>query len=133
MNKYTELAWKYLHKYEIFLCGRDICTCWSRPHAHGSLFVEPSKRKICKLDIPQRRSTLFDLFHEIGHIVHPQGGYKGDGDKNYAKTRALAEFNATQWAVETFRAEGLAVPRKQTREYNRYIRNKIARGLRRGL
>jgi len=85
------------------------------------------------MDIPHRRSTLFDFLHEVGHIVHPQGGYKGDGDKNYAETRALAEFNATQWAIEAFKTEGIPVPRKQKREYDRYIRNKIARGLRRGL
>src|SRR3990167_5000994 len=106
---YAELAQSYLDKYQISICPRETCRCWGRTHAHGSLFVDPERRKVCKITLPQQRSTLFDFLHEVGHIVHPQGGYKGDGDKNYAKTRALAEFNATQWVTEAFRENGVPV------------------------
>lgn len=125
MNTYQQVGQSLLDKYSITLCPRSVCTCWGRPHAH------PESRKICKMDLPKGRSSLFEFLHEVGHIVHPQGGYKGD--RNPAKTRALAEYNATQWAITEMRALGYPVPLRQIKAYNRYVSNKIARGLRRGL
>jgi hypothetical protein len=122
----------YLDEFDIKLYPNS--ECWGRTHAHGYIGNPDSEKKICKMALPKTRLSLFDFLHEVGHIVHPQGGYAGSKDGNPAKTRALAEYNATQWAIkEMQRRIGVAVPRKRAQEYNRYVKCKIARGLRRGL
>ena len=93
----------------------------SRPHAH---FEE---RKICLAMIPKTFTSFFTAMHEIGHIVHPKASY----GKGYP--RSLAEWNATQWAVEKCRALKVPIRRKVIASYRAYVKNKIERGLRRGL
>jgi len=47
--------------------------------------------------------------------------------------RSLAEHNATEWAYKTLKELGLPIKRKVKGEYDSYIKEKVARGLRRGL
>lgn len=79
------------------------------------------------MDLPKSRTSLFDFLHEVGHIVAEKANY----GKGYP--RALAEYNATQWGITEMRTRSIVVPRKQVKDYNRYVRDKLARGLRRGL
>lgn len=118
---YQQLGQDYLDKYKITLCPRTVCTCWSRTHAHVK------ERKICKIDLPKSRVALFDFLHEVGHIVAEKANYTSN------VPRALAEYNATQWGITEMQRSNISVPRKQVKSYNRYVKNKLARGLRRGL
>ena len=125
---YQQWGKLYLDEFDIKLCPRNQCTCWDRPHSHGRIGDNSEERKICKMDLPKTRLSLFDFLHEVGHIV----AEKADYGKGYP--RSLAEYNATQWAIkEMQRRIGVAVPRKRVQEYNQYVQSKIARGLRRGL
>jgi hypothetical protein len=101
--------------------GAGYDMCHSRAHAH----VE--EKKICLAAVPKGYISFFTALHEIGHIVAPEGSYKN------ASCRALAEHNATEWAKNEMRKLGLPLRRKEMAKYNRYIGNKVARGLRRGL
>jgi len=127
---YPELGKSYLARYQIDLDVNS--TCWGRTHSHGSIFSSKQLKRICKCELPKTRISLLTFLHEVGHIVHPQGGYKGTKDGNAAKTRGLAEYNATQWALEEMRKNGVKAKRKQVQAYNRYVTDKIARGIRRG-
>ena len=93
----------------------------SRDHAHCK------ERKICLSAVPRGFPSFFTAMHEIGHIVHPQGNY------GVAKTRAVAEHNATEWAKQECRRLGVRIRRKTIKQYDSYIKEKVERGLRRGL
>lgn len=75
---------------------------------------------------PKGYKSFFTFLHECGHILEPNACYRT------AKTRALAEYRATVWAKRTLKELGLPVKRDVSASYDRYIKNKIARGLRRG-
>ncbi len=117
---YKAIGQSYVDRYNIILCPRETCTCWSRPHAH------PKERKICKMPLPTGRKSLFSFLHEVGHIVHPRGGIKKE-------LRAVEEYYATCYAKEEIRKHGISVSKQQSRDYDRYIRRCLARALRRGL
>lgn len=124
LTKWQEMGMIALDKHEVILKPDSLC--WSRPHAHTD------ERTVCKLELPKGRVSLFTLLHEIGHIVHPRGNYRGSGSQS-ASTRAEAEYNATQWAIAEMRAMGVSVPKKTLAAYDAYIQEKYDRGVRRGL
>lgn len=116
---------KYLSMAEAIAAEHNINTVWRQ--CRGYSF---GKDRRVECPEPRGYKSFFTFLHEVGHIVHPQGGYQGSG--NPAKTRALAEYNATVWAKEKLRELGLPVKRKVSQSYDLYVKDKIARGLRRG-
>lgn len=117
---YQTIGQQYLEEHSIEYCPREVCKCWSRPHAH------PKERKICKIPLPTGRKSLFDFLHEVGHIVHPRAGIKKE-------LRAVEEYYATYYAKCEMRKLGVAVAKDQAKGYDRYITMSLARALRRGL
>jgi hypothetical protein len=64
---------------------------------------------------------LFTFLHEVGHIVAEKADYSS------GVPRALAEYNATEWAKREMRENlHLSVPIKITQRYNAYVKNKNA-------
>jgi hypothetical protein len=59
----------------------------------------------------ERRSTLLDGLHEIGHIVANTPGMK----------RWQREKSATEWSYKRMRELGVSIPRKSRRDYNNYV------------
>jgi hypothetical protein len=115
LTAFQQTGLDLLKEYSIILNPESVC--WSRVHAH------PTTRTICKMELPKSRVSLFELLHEIGHIVDANGA-KG--------TRAEEEAHATQWAIDKMRELGYSVPRKVLDRYERYIQMTFDRGLRRG-
>lgn len=119
-------------KHGIKMCFRCNCRAGdyelghSRAHAHCHK-NDSRKNTICLARSPKTFVSFFTTLHEIGHCVHPQGCY------GVAKTRALAEHNATEWAKNVCRELNVPLKRKVIAKYNWYIGNKVARGIRRGL
>ena len=112
----------------IQVCYRCNCTAGTYELGHSRSHAHVKERKICLSAPPRGKASLFTLLHEIGHIVAYQADYSS------GVPRSLAEYNATEWAKLEMRNNlHMSVPLKITRSYNAYVRNKIARGLRRGL
>lgn len=116
---------KYLAFAEQIAAENNIATTWRT--CRGYAF--PNERRL-ECTEPRGYKSFFTFLHECGHILHPQGGYAGS--MNAAKTRGLAEYNATLWAKAKLKELGLPVKRDVSASYDRYVKNKIARGLRRG-
>lgn len=114
MNKYLELANKIASEY-------DIKTNYRPCRGYANV-----KERVIDCTEPRGYKSFFTFLHEVGHIVEPKANYQ------QAKTRALAEYLATEWAIRKLRELDMPVKREVKASYDRYIKNKIARGLRRG-
>lgn len=90
--------------------------CWMRMHAHVKT------RTVCKWHQKNSIRATFDLFHEIGHIETTKAGMR----------RCESEFYATEWAIERCMEYGLEIPDKIIEDYQEYIDEELARGIRRG-
>ncbi len=112
----------------ITICYKCNCRTGSYDLGHSRDHAHIKERKVCLAVKPKSRKSLFTFLHEVGHIV----AYKADYTSGVP--RALAEYNATEWAKREMRDNlHISVPLKVIRGYNNYISDKIARGLRRGL
>ena len=114
-------------KYNITICYRCNCRAKTYELGHSRDHAHTKKRKVCLSREPKSRTSWFTFLHEVGHVVAENASY--DNGNN----RALAAHNATEWAKAYMRDMRMPIPRKITKEYNAYIREKVARGLRRGL
>lgn len=56
-------------------------------------------------------NSLFDLLHEIGHIMTNKSGMK----------RCEEEYYATQWAIEEIKKYGYEISNKRKDEFQQYI------------
>lgn len=115
---FAEIQTDLIHRYRIDLCDGTRCDDgdWSRTHAHVK------KRRVCKWKQANSIQSTFTLMHEIGHIETTTGSMR----------RCEEEYFATVWAIERCREYGLDVPPKIISQYQRYIDNELARGIRRG-
>ena len=115
---YKEIQNEVIKKYRVDLCDGTRCKDgdWSRTHAHVKT------RRVCKWKQANSVQSTFTLFHEIGHIETTKSGMR----------RAEEEYYATVWALERCKEYGIEVPAKTIREYQAYIDDEKARGLRRG-
>lgn len=91
-------------------------TCWGRTHAHVK------KRMVCKWNFKNSVQATFELLHEVGHICTTKGWMR----------RAESEYYATVWAMKEAEKYGLKIPDRVIDDYQDYIDEEIARGLRRG-
>ena len=73
---------------------------------------------------PVTRRALYIFLHECAH--HLLGHLKD------RKPKHVHELEAEQWAHWTMRAEGLAVPRKESARAKKYVARKIQQALKRG-
>lgn len=89
--------------------------CWSRMHAHIK------ERRVCKYHPKNSAQATFDLFHEIGHIETTKSNMR----------RCEEEYYATVWAIKKCQEYGIPIPMKTIQDYQEYIDNELARGLRR--
>lgn len=115
---YKEIQNEVIKKYRVDLCDGTRCKDgdWSRTHAHVKT------RRVCKWKQANSVQSTFTLLHEIGHIETTKAGMR----------RAEEEYYATVWALERCKEYGIEVPAKTIREYQDYIDDEKARGLRRG-
>lgn len=116
--KYTEIQSEIIKRYRVDLCDGTRCRDgdWSRTHAH------PKQRRVCKWKQANSIQSTFTLLHEVGHI---------ETFKSWMR-RAESEYYATAWAIERCKEYGIEVPAKIIKEYQDYIDDEKARGLRRG-
>lgn len=114
-QKYIEIEKELISKYKILIIKNS--SCRSRMHAHCD-----GSRRICKWGPSNSIVSLFELAHEIGHIM-----------TNTSKMRRCeSEFYATVWAIQELNNYGLQISEKQLNAYQRYIYRELDRGLRRG-
>lgn len=125
--EYGHIAGVIAQQHGIVMCYRCTCTTGTYELGHSRAHAHTKEKKICLAVPPKTFKSFFTVMHEIGHCVHPQGAY------GVAKTRALAEHNATEWAKKVCRELKIPLKRKVIASYDAYIGRKIARGLRRGL
>jgi len=114
-------------KHGINVCFRCRCRGSQVPLGHSRAHAHVEDRKICLANVPTSYGRFLTAFHEIGHIVAENASYRN------GTNRALAEHNATEWAYTRMRELGMPIKRKHKSRYDSYIREKINRGLRRGL
>ena len=114
-------------RYKITICYRCTCTTGTYELGHSRSHAHTKERKVCLSRPPRTRISWFDFLHEVGHVVAEKADYTS------GVPRSLAEYNATEWAKAYMKNMRLPIPRKTLREYNAYVTDKIARGLRRGL
>ena len=114
-QKYIEIEKELIKKYKILIIMNS--TCRSRMHAHCD-----GSRRICKWSACNSIVNLFELAHEIGHIM----------TKTSKMRRCESEYYATVWAIQELNKYSLEVPKKQIAAYQRYIYRELDRGLRRG-
>lgn len=114
-QKYIELEKELISKYKILIIENS--SCRSRMHAHCD-----GSRRICKWSPSNSIVSLFELAHEIGHIM----------TKTSKMRRCESEFYATVWAIQELNNYGLQIPEKQLNAYQRYIYRELDKGLRRG-
>lgn len=124
---FQRTARELLEKYQITACYKCDCRGWGRETKHSRAHAHTKKRIVCLAAEPKGYRSFFTLLHEVGHIVGEKADYSS------GVPRSLAEHNATEWAYQTLKELGLPVKRKVKGEYNAYIKEKVARGLRRGL
>jgi hypothetical protein len=72
---------------------------------------------------PVTRRSLYVFLHECAHAHLNHVG---------KAPRHVEEMQAEQWAQRTMRAEGIAVPRKESKEAKRYVFRKLNQAIRRG-
>lgn len=118
MKTYKDIQDEVIKKYRIDLCDGTKCKDgdWSRMHAHVKT------RRVCKWKRASSIQSTFDLFHEIGHIETTTSSMR----------RCEAEYYATIWAIRQCHQYGLIIPEKIIEDYQKYIDEERARGLRRG-
>lgn len=114
-QKYIEIENELIKKYKILIIRNS--TCRSRMHAHCD-----GSRRICKWEACNSLVNLFELAHEIGHIM----------TKTSKMRRCESEYFATVWAIQELAKYDLQVPENQMKAYQRYIYRELSRGLRRG-
>ena len=114
-QKYIEIEKELISKYKILIIENS--SCRSRMHAHCD-----GSRRICKWNPSNSIVNLFELAHEIGHIM----------TKTSKMRRCESEFYATVWAIQELNNYELQIPEKQLNAYQRYIYRELDRGLRRG-
>ena len=114
---YKQIQNELVKKYRIDLCDGSKCkNDWSRTHSHTR------QRRVCKwIQVASIQST-FILLHEIGHIV---------ANRSFMR-RCEEEYYASQWALDECAALNIIVPGKLISDYQDYINQEHARGLRRG-
>lgn len=115
MGKYIDIENELIKKYKILIIKNSDCR--SRMHAHCD-----NSRRICKWSPSNSIVSLFELAHEIGHIM----------TKTSSMRRCESEYYATVWALQELDKYNLEVPEKQIRLYQNYIYRELDRGLRRG-
>lgn len=113
MGRFIDIQNEVIQKYRIILDEHS--TCWGRMHAHVK------ERKICKWHQANSIASTFDLFHEIGHIETTKGWMR----------RCEEEYYATVWAIEKAHEYGLTIPEHIIKEYQDYIDDELAKGIRR--
>ena len=113
-QKYIELEKELISKYKILIIENS--SCRSRMHAHCD-----GSRRICKWSPSNSIVSLFELAHEIGHIM----------TKTSKMRRCESEYYATVWAIEKFKEYDLIVPESILDKYQKYIYMELDRGLRR--
>lgn len=111
---YIELQNELVKKYRIKLDPHS--TCWRRTHVHVK------QRRICKWDQKASAKSTFTLLHEIGHCETKQSWMR----------RCESEFYATQWALDRCKELNIPVDDSTLNDYQRYVFNELARGLRHG-
>ena len=114
--KYTEIQAEIIKKYGVKVSIGCPLSYRTRTHAH------PKLRQVCKWKQANSIQSTFTLLHEVGHI---------ETDKAWMR-RAESEYHATVWALERCKEYGIEVPEKIIKEYQDYIDDEKARGLRRG-
>ena len=124
---YEKTGREILEKHQITACYKCDCRGWGRETKHSRAHAHTKKRIVCLDAVPKGYKSFFTLLHEIGHIVAEKADYSSE------VPRSLAEHNATEWAYKTLKELGLPIKRKVKGEYDSYIKEKVARGLRRGL
>ena len=82
-QKYIEIEKELISKYKILIIENS--SCRSRMHAHCD-----GSRRICKWSPSNSIVSLFELAHEIGHIM----------TKTSKMRRCESEFYATVWAIQ---------------------------------
>jgi len=99
------------------LMANDITLCigcdkFGASHSRG--FAAPDSRTIHYNAKMATRATLYGFLHEVGHVV------KGHGKASKLR-RFEREQEAEDYARDSFRAYGIAVPQKQVAQGNAYI------------
>lgn len=80
--------------------------------------------RIIEAPRPVTRRSLYVFLHECAHHLL--------GHLTDRRATHVHELEAERWAHATMRAEGIAVPRKETKRAKRYVATKIRRALKRG-
>lgn len=105
-----ELFEAELREHKIRLCEGG---CEHRS-SHKRGFVIPAERTVHYSAKVATRATLLAGLHEVGHVVMTHG-------RGARRRRWQEEQQATDWAVRRMRELGVAVPRKEIREYAAYV------------
>lgn len=126
-EQYQQIFGDLSLEHRIIVCFECECRGAGYVMGHSRAHAHVDERKICLATQPKGYSSFFTALHEMGHIVAKNASYSS------GVPRALAEHNATEWAYEELRKRGIPIKRRVKREYDAYISNKIARGVRRGL
>lgn len=125
--EYEQKAYDLALMYGIEICFKCKCRGAGYEMGHSRAHAHTREMKVCLDAVPRGYRSFFTFLHELGHCLAPHGSYYN------AKTRAVAEHNATEWAKVEMRKLGLPLKRKVIAQYDAYIKNKVERGLRRGL
>ena len=112
-EKYLTIQQAEIENYGITI--NECSACRGRMHAH------PKKRTICKWHPKNSMRATFDLFHEIGHVVTHRSDMR----------RCESEYEATVFAIDLCRLNGLEVPEQIRKVYQDYIYLELDRGVRR--
>ncbi len=126
-KQYSDIIMRLISEHNIAVCYRCGCRGAGYEMGHSRSHAHVDERKICLASEPKGYVSFFTALHEMGHIVASNASYKS------RVPRALAEHNATEWAYGILRTHKIPIKRRVKREYDAYISNKIARGVRRGL
>lgn len=110
---FKQIQNKVIHDYRVTI--NEHSTCYSRTHAHVK------KRMICKWCAKNSIVSTFTLFHEIGHIETTTSKMR----------RCESEYYATVFAINLCNKYNLTIPDKIIKEYQEYIDEEYARGIRR--
>ena len=116
--KYISIQNDVIARFRIDICDGTRCKDgdWDRTHAH------PKQRRVCKWKQANSIQSTFTLLHEVGHIENNHGKMR----------RAEEEYYATMWAIAMCEEYGIDVPQSIIDDYQEYIDDEIARGIRRG-
>jgi hypothetical protein len=110
---YKSIVEKELRLNKVSLCSGQ---CGREGHKRG--FV-PKGEPVVHLDRAiATRSTLYRLFHELGHIIRPC-----NNDRRY-----IQEAQAERFAQEKLREYGIPIPRKCVASGQRYVARKKRHG-----